>query len=306
MGTTRSNAKVVTVPDANWVSREEMTSTPEAVAKANADIAALLSDTSKAPLIDFPPDDLVSLPGGLVKDSRITRTAIVRELTGEHEEILSRASQSVNPFRPNPFHFIDRLLRCGVVQIGDFPEEQTAELLKELLVGDREQLLLGIRRATYGEELDIEDWVCPKCGTAATLSMELSDIPVTEIKDPADEISFIIKLKKGSTARVRLATGEDQATIYEKDLTEAQRETVLLSRCVITITSPTGVEQNVAGFPSLVLGMSVPDRHKILNELRTRQPGPKFDQVKYNCETCGEDVNVAVSIGHLFLYLGWF
>lgn len=304
--TTRATGKVVTVPDANWVTREEMAADPAKAQAANAEIAALLAGTNDAPLIDLPADDLVILPGGLVREGSVTKTATVKELTGEDEELLAKASQTVNPFRPNAFHFIDRLLRCGVIQIGEFPESATDELLKELLVGDREQLILGIRRATYGEELDIDNWACPKCGNVESLTMELSDIPVTELKNPEQEILFDVSLRKGGTARVRLATGEDQIALYEKDdLTQAQRETILLSRCIIRVVTPQGVEQNVAGFPSLVLQMSVPDRHKILNELRERQPGPKYDEVKYRCDACGEEVNVAVSIGNLFLDFGW-
>lgn len=306
MGTTtrstKPTGKIVNVPEANWTSREEALANPE---KTNAAIQALLTD-SDVPLIDLPADDLVTLPGGLVKDGKVTKTAEVKELTGEDEEKLAKASQSLNPFRPNPFHFIDRLLRCGVVRIGDYSESQTDQLLKELLVGDREQLILGIRKATYGNELDIDDWTCPRCGNIESLSMELSDIPVTDLSNPAEEVMFDVTLRKGSVARVRLANGADNAALYEKDdLTQAQRETILLSRCVIRITTPQGIEQNVMAFPSLVLSMSVPDRHKILKELQSRQPGPKYDKVKYNCDACNEEVDIAVSIGHLFLDLGW-
>lgn len=307
MGTTtrstKPSGKIVNVPEANWVTKEEALANPE---KANAEIAALLADTD-APLIDLPADDLVTLPGGLVKDGKIIKTAEVKELTGEDEEKLAKASQSINPFRPNPFHFIDRLLRCGIVRIGDLPEAQTDQLLKELLVGDREQLILGIRRATYGDDLDVDGWICPKCGNTEDLSMQLSDIPVTELSNPVEEVMFDVPLRKGSVARVRLANGEDQAALYEKDdLTQAQRETILLSRCVSTITNPQGIPTNVMGFPSIVLAMSVPDRHKILKELQSRQPGPKYDKIKYNCDACGEDVDVVVNIGHLFLDIGWF
>src|ERR1017187_2024595 len=127
--------------------------------KSNADIAALLADTQpERPTITPPPSDLVTLPGGLWKNGKVVKQAVVRELTGEHEEQLSRASQSANPF-----HFVDTLLRCGVRTIGDYPEDQTEALLKDLLVGDREHLILEIRRATYGDELEVDKWECPNC-----------------------------------------------------------------------------------------------------------------------------------------------
>lgn len=294
---TRTRVSKVAEPEVTWTTREDMLEDP---AKANADIAALLKDN--VPAITMPSDDLVNLPGGIIVDGKLHKTAVVRELNGEHEELLAKASQS---YPLNPWHFIDRLLRCGVVQIGDLPESRTEQLLKEMLVGDREQLLLGIRRATYGEELDIDNWQCPNCNNVASLSMLLEDIPCQTLENPEEELTFTVPLKKGGSARVRLATGDDNRAMFEKPLTQAQQQSIVLSRCVLDITNPNGVVQNVAGFPSLVLGMSVPDRHKILDELRTRQPGPKYDEIKYECESCGEEVNVAVSVGHLFLDFGW-
>lgn len=270
--------------------------------KANADIAAALKSTlSEAPVIDFPPDDLVNLPGGLVTKDVVIKTGIVKELTGQDEEALARASQSMNPY-----HFLDRLLKCGVVRLGDEPPSQTEALLNRLLIGDREQLILGIRNATYGDQIEVENWRCPLCGVEATLSMELSDIPAVKMSDTEADSTFKIPLRKGGFALVRLATGEDQLAIFEKDgLSQAQRETILLSRCVISLVDKAGNERTMQGFPSMSLEMSVPDRHAVLRALSDRQPGPKYDQIKYTCEACGEESNVTVTIGDLFLDFGW-
>lgn len=269
-------------------------------AKANAEIAALLEGSkSELPTISFPADDLVNLPGGLVRNGSVIKTALVRELNGSDEEALARASQS-----GNPFHFVDRLLRCGVVQIGETPA--TDELLNELLVGDREALILGIRNATYGDKLDVDNWRCTNCGTSADLSMALDNIPTESLEDPENEITFTVALRKGRVATVRLANGGDQTALYDKkDLTQAERESILLTRCVSVITESSGITQSVAAFPSMVLKMSIPDRHKILDELTKRQPGPKMDKISYKCDTCGEEVFVTVGIGDLFLDIRW-
>lgn len=267
---------------------------------ANKEIDAVLDDTKKPEpvVIETPPDDLVALPGGLVRKDRVIRTAVVRELNGEDEEALARASQSMNPF-----HFLDRLLKCGVVSVGDERDTETA--LKDLLIGDREALILGIRRSTYGEDIEIDKWKCPVCGVQSTLTMQLSDIPITKMSNPADEVRFTVPLRKSGSAEVRLATGEDQLSIFENsDLTQAQRETLLLRRCVVTVNDDKG-EHFMQAYPSLAREMSMPNRHKILNELRDRQPGPKYDKVKYKCESCGEDTFVAVGLGDLFLDIGW-
>ena len=58
--------------------------------QANKEIAAALAEAvPDFPIPELPPDDLVQLPGGFVKDGTLIRTAIVRELTGVDEEALA-------------------------------------------------------------------------------------------------------------------------------------------------------------------------------------------------------------------------
>ena len=297
MANTRTTKRAPAGTGADWVSPLD---NPE---QANADIAKILDQAMKAemPTIDFPPDDIVTLPGGLIIKDQLIKTVQVKELTGEDEESLARASQSMNPYI-----FLDRLLKCGVVKVGNEPAASVDKLVSQMLIGDREALILGIRKATYGDEIEVNDWLCPNCGTKEELTMEVSDIPVVKMSDPLNETSFKVNMRKGGFANVTLATGADQIATFEKpELSQAQRETVLLSKCVTSITDKAGVEHSVAGFPSLVRNMSVPDRHAILKELNDRQPGPKYNQISYKCGSCDEDVMVTVTIGNLFLDFGW-
>jgi len=273
----------------------------EAIAVANAELDSVIQDAVKVdmPVIALPPSDLITLNGGLVKGDKVINTAIVKELTGEDEEALARAAQA------NYFHFIDRLLRCGVVQLGDEPKSQTEQLLGKLLIGDREQLLLGIREATYGDEIEVEKWICPNCGSEQDLVMEVADIPVKKMASP-DDATFKVNLRKGGYALVRLATGEDQLAIFEKnDWTQAQRETVYLSRCVVSLVDKDGIEHSMQGFPSLSREMPMADRHAILKELGDRQPGPKYNDIQYTCENCSKEVTVVLGLTNLFPDIGW-
>jgi hypothetical protein len=291
---------IVNVPTAedikdnqNWIDPKE---NPE---QANAMIEKLLSETAatNAPEIKFPDGDIVILPGGLARKDGIIKTVEVRELTGEDEESLAKASQSSNPFT-----FLDRLLRCGVTRIGDARDEK---LLAQMLIGDREAIILGIRKATYGDEIKISKWSCPNCGNEADLSFTIDDIPSVKLNDPSDA-EFVVNLRKGGHAKVRLANGEDQLAVFEKpDLTQAQRETILIARCVVSVTDKNGKEMLMAAFPSMSRSMSIPDRHAILTELGKRQPGPKYDQITFNCDSCSKEQSVTVTIGDLFLDFGW-
>lgn len=286
---------IVPDPPEGWVSPLD---NPE---KSNAEIAAVLNETSSddIPVISLPADDLVTLPGGLLRDGKITKQVLVKELNGADEEALSRAAQSLNQF-----HFVDRLLRLGVVRVGDYPADQTEKLLGELLIGDREQLILGIRKSTYGEKLEIDPWNCPSCGVSAKLTFTIDDIPSTSMKNSGEEIEFDIELRKGRRAHVRLASGADQLAVFEKpDLTTAERESVLLEKCIEYIADSSGTTFTITAFPSLIRTMGMSDRHKVLDALRDGQPGPKYDQMKHKCAACGEEVNVAVGLSNLFLHI---
>lgn len=271
--------------------REEALASP---GKTNADTAAVIGGS--APVIEEAPDDLVRLPGGIVKAGKTYRDAIVRELDGEDEEALSKALRS-----GSIFHFMDTLIERGTVAVGDLPA--TPDLLKSLLIGDRDELALAIRKATYGEAMDIEQWICPACGKQSDISFTLTPdvIERTVLGDPAKDAYFDVKLRKGAKARVRLPNGADQAALFEDESwTTAQRNTILLSRCVIEYTNPDGEKFSVPAFPSLVLTMSIPDRAKIIKEITKRQPGPRYNEVRFTHDECQNEVVLALGVRDLF------
>lgn len=275
-------------------SREDALANP---AETNAEVDTLLTNAgpSGAPEIPDAPDDLVKLPGGLVRNGNAIRIATVRELNGSDEEALSRALAS-----GSPFHFMDTLIERGTVKVGD--QSATRELLKTLLIGDRDALALGIRIATYGDMMDIERWVCPVCQKLSDISFSLKeDIEYATLKNPVEDVVFEMQLRKGGSARVRLPNGNDQAAIFEnEDWTTAQRNTILLSKCVLTYTDPQGQEFNMAAFPSMSLKLSTPDRQKIITEIYKRQPRPKYNEVKFTHDECGNEVVLALGITDLF------
>lgn len=267
--------------------------------------AAAVQRIMDAGKTQFPADppaaepDIVELPGGLVQGNEVIRTARVRELTGEDEEKLYKAIAA-----NNPFHFMNTLLECGTLQIGDEPEAETRTLLKSLLIGDREQIILGIRRVTYGDEVTVVDYTCPECeGTTAQITFEISDdITVKKLDNPRDEIEFDVKLRKDAVARVRLPNGSDQQALTDQsDATLAERNTIMLQRVVQNITDANGTIHTLAGEPSLALKMGIADRRKILREIANRAPGPRYNDVRFTHENCGKEVGLAVDLGDLFL-----
>jgi hypothetical protein len=270
-------------------SREEALADPEAV---NAAISAALG-APQLPVIDDAPSDLVTLPGGLAYGGKVIKTAIVRELNGSDEEALSRAIKS-----NNGFHFIDTLLSRGTVSVGNYPA--TPDILAAMLLGDRDELLMAIRIATYGPDFELDEWVCPSCEAKTDLRFPLDAIDRVSLPGMSAEPVITVPLKRGATATVRFPNGEDQKAMSDPSWTATERSSELLRRCVKTISSADGNVTHVAAFPSAVSGMSIPDRRTILAAVYDQAPGPRFQEISFVHEECQKEVKLALSPVDMF------
>ena len=225
-------------------------------------------------------------------DGTVRYDVEVQELNGDHEERLVKVRNSGDMAR-----YVHTLLASGVVTIGG--EKATDDLLDDLLVGDREYLVLAIRKATYGPEIEMGPTVCDDCGEVFDMVVMAKDI---EVRPLSSDRKFEVPLRKGGRATVRLPNGADQeAYLEDENLTDAERNTILLSRCVLTITDSDGEMHSVAGFPSLVRdGLGIRDRQSILKAINERQPGPRYDEIEHTHDECGGKTKAFVGLVHLF------
>jgi hypothetical protein len=283
------------------VSREDALANPGGT---NAAVDKLVGQAAKVekPTVPLPPSDIVDLPSGYIRGDDVIKTVQVQELTGRHEESLARAVQP----RPgtneiNWANFLTVLLECGTVKVGDLPQAGTKEYLQDMLLGDRDAIILGIRQATYGDEVELIGWQCPACGGQSDLILSLANDVETVKLAPSDQ-TFEVKLRKGRTALVRLASGSDLRAMYEKDgLNTVERQSVLLGRTLKTLVEADGTEMDVAGFAqTIVMGLSIPDRKSIIRELNLRQPGPRYNEITLVHQDCQKEVPLAIGLGDLF------
>src|SRR5215208_6961802 len=105
----------------------------------------------------------IALPGGLWRDGSCHRAAEVRPLTGSDDEVLLETRTTLSPAE----RVTEVLSRC-VDRIGDVTFDREAAVA--LTVGDREALLLQLRRLTLGNAVDCV-LNCPDCG--ANIEFEL-------------------------------------------------------------------------------------------------------------------------------------
>jgi hypothetical protein len=269
--------------------------------EGDPDIAAAVAAATQAvaqPEIPLPEDGPVDLPGGFRRLNlggaieEVTK-AWVKELSGADEEHIAKAR-----IRNDPNAFADAILEAGVERLGDRPP--TAEELRELLVGDRETLLLEISRATYGDVIEYEDFTCPHCGDVVSFDVnKTEDIPVARLTS-MDDAEFTVELRKGKSAVARLATGIDQQAAAKAG-TGAEAVSAVLSRVVLSIQLHNGDVISVSDNPDAVrTALSTDDRFRIMKEQAERSPGPQYNEVTFTHPECGRVVEVPVGLMHLF------
>ncbi|MFD6934640.1 hypothetical protein ACFWAP_00595 [Streptomyces goshikiensis] len=254
---------------------------------ATAAIQQLLTDSAgEPPAIPTPADCLVTLAAGLVRDDVIHIKAEVRELTGADEEALARV-------RSSPLRMLETLLELGTVSIGSLPA--TRDVLPELLLGDRDVLVLAIRRATFGDEMQFEEINCQHCGENFSATISLGQIK----SHSAGDRRLTIPLRKGGCAVVRYPTGADQAAMLaDAKATNAEHNSTLLARCVVEIRDGKG--EVTPGGADVAQSLGLADRRTILTQLATNQPGPRLLELTIRHEECGGEVPLPLSVADLF------
>ena len=142
-----------------------------------------------------------SLPGGYLDEHGVChRAGVLRALTGREEEwALSLSADSTQAF------VVTELLSRCVQEIGQYPA--TRDMIRSLLVGDRDYLLLKLCQISLGNRVQVV-LACPDstCGSRMDVDFELDRIPIErrelqpfyQMRINDNDISF------------RLPRGEDQ------------------------------------------------------------------------------------------------
>ncbi|MFY9824879.1 MAG: hypothetical protein WAM82_26100 [Thermoanaerobaculia bacterium] len=200
----------------------------------------------------------IVLPGGFWLDGVHHREAELRPLSGEDEAFLLEAGGALTPARRTTALLARCLTRLGpsppVSPVSPVP----AAAVSALPLGDREALLLHLRRLTLGERLEcVLRCAAPECGEPMELDLAVSDLLVPAAASPQpwyDEV-----FQHGAApwrVRFRLPTGQDQELaadlVQEGAVLGAERAAdLLLARCVASAV-PEGHETPGEELPAAV------------------------------------------------------
>lgn len=251
-------------------------------------IAEPVAQALKEPEITEPSlDTLVLLPGGYITDAgEVIKTAEVRELNGKDEELINKSPSLTKAFNV--------VLERAVVSIGD--EKVTPEILDRMLVGDRDALLLGIYKATFGPTAELPVF-CQGCNEVKDVEVDVDrDIEVRKLSNPVMEREFTVK-GKSNTYLVSLPTGSTQKELVNNsDKTIAELNTLLLEQTVLEINDQPVISK------LQIQNMGLADRRKIGEEIANRAPGPQYNEVTITCPDCDGKVVVPINLGALFRF----
>jgi hypothetical protein len=169
----------------------------------------------------------VALPGGCWVEGTRHREARLRPFTGADEAFLQENAGALSMAQ-----WTTRLLARCLVALGPF-EPVPIAAVQGLNVGDREALLLQLRRLTLGDRISCVV-KCPACGEQMDLELGAGALLVESYPEstPVYETTF---QKNGDAwqVRFRVPTGEDQeraAGLAARDPRAAAE--LILQRCV--------------------------------------------------------------------------
>ena len=234
------------------------------------------------------------LPGGYYDTAgRLHRDFDLAVLTGREEELLTQAHH------PRPAALVTEVLSRSVRRLGDISPVPPA-VTRDLLVGDRQYLMLQLRRTTFGDRVEA-NLACPwpGCGQRVSLDFAISDIPVEVPPQPGPvhvmTLSATAAGGEGREVAFRLPTGADQEELSDLlDGNEGAALTALLARCVRRIGMDDNPgQESIAGLPALA-------RAEI--EEGMRQVAPSVAQtMDATCTECGRAFTAPFDVQRFFL-----
>jgi hypothetical protein len=180
----------------------------------------------------------VKLPGGLWLGGTRCQEADLRSLNGDDEVFLSEtADGSLLPVQRATLLLARCLTRLGALS------PVSTNTVASLIAGDREALLLHLRRLTLGESLRcVLSCPDPNCGEKMDLGLRVGDLLLPPYPHAREQYETTTT-QNGDTYRVRfrLPTGahQEEAAALARSDSQAAAD-LLLSRCVEDVATKGG------------------------------------------------------------------
>lgn len=250
--------------------------------------------------LEYNPDGMIvtELPGGIIADGQIYRNVVLDTLDGETEELIA------DPKYQNNFEkLLTKILTKLVFELGPFKKEQiTEEIIRHLLIADRDFLFFKIIQDNNGEILDEVKFVCPHCGHAETFqNFDTKLLDVHWLMNDIDyvegefESKCIFQGKPVKSFFIRFPRGIDNESVPNTDNLGIRR-TFLLKACLMSIDD---IKPEKGFNPVDIKKLKLRHRNKMYNVMSEKNPGVDYmyDRV---CSSCNKEYSGRVNLGSFF------
>jgi hypothetical protein len=242
----------------------------------------------KVPTVD------VDLPsGGLFYNGK--SSVSIKYLTASEDDIL------FSPELIQKNKAIDALLDA-VVQDKDLRPSQ-------MLTGDRNYLVMFVRRTGFGDIYEPGAMACRSCGHIHSPKIDLSQLKMKELMYRPDEkgwYSVNMPTMKGVSIKFRFLTGEDEDYLAKKLTSSAKKygnvrvPAILTEKYLLQIMEVNGQTDKIF-IKSFIDAMPMMDSHFFREYVAQIEPGIDL-QYSFECPSCGFTEDRDVPIGPKLFY----
>lgn len=153
-----------------------------------------------------PSVDSFELPCGHVDgEGKLHTDVVVREMTGEDEEILAARNMPTTKK-------INKILSRCTESVGPYSGVAMPNIIQDLTQGDRIYLLMAIRRASLGNDMPFQT-TCPQCKEEARFVLDLADLETKKMPNPALRTYDLVLPKTKKKVRMKVLTGRGEEAI---------------------------------------------------------------------------------------------
>lgn len=243
----------------------------------------------------------VMLPVGYTDgDGTVHREATLRKMTGKEEALMADPR-----LRKNGGRLMTMLLANCVTAIGTLARVD-AEVTARLYSADRNYLLMELRRATFGDELEAS-YTCPHCGHTTGVVEDLATIPVKRLERGDGSTEIAVQLEDGFTYEgvvhrtllLSLPTGIDEERVAATQNDNPSRaKNALLARCIRALGSLDRSEIDALG-THILMELTLGDRRRIDKAVEAAVPG--VDLIRsVTCDACSRGFKASLDMSHFF------
>lgn len=225
---------------------------------------------------NFSTSAVVSLPGGIAGGDQWVREAELRPLSGIEEDWLLQ-----NPTAPSAVS-VTRLLSGCLLHFGT--DAVTPDRVRQLLVGDRDLLVLKLRMLTLGDEFHAV-LSCPACAKSMDVLFKGSDVPVerpAQVK-ASYELELTGEVCRERTIRFRLPTGADQEVALGSPVDTGIE--ILIGRCLLDDGG---------------MALNADEREQLQNAIERSAPKVELE-LALSCPECNQEFVFPFDITAFFL-----